>query len=116
MTARANPVSEKKEKGLVRVFQVQTLPQHGVIHGSGRRRTGRRERDVKGWQCLTALSPSNLLSALDMHHRHPEEAVTFEFSILTMRTERAVIWRLPVKRTAVESLRWRWRWYLPGGR
>ena len=48
MTARANPASKKTGKGLVRVFQVQMLPQHGVIHESGRRRTGRRERGVKG--------------------------------------------------------------------
>jgi hypothetical protein len=41
------PVPEKKKEGLARVLRVQTLSEHGAIHGSERKKG--RTRKENGW-------------------------------------------------------------------
>ena len=77
-------VSEKKKEGLARVLRVQTLSQHGTIHGSGRRMGG----------TGTMAYPHR---RRPIHHGLPTRTITgtcgtavFECCMLTMRAEDVV--------------------------
>jgi hypothetical protein len=62
---------EKKKEGSPRVLRVQTLSQHGIIHGSGRRKEerGRKENGWHGHYGLPASPSSDPSQAPSAHQR-----------------------------------------------
>jgi hypothetical protein len=70
MAAHKRVSGVSKEQGIARVLRVQTLSQHGEIHGSGRKKERRRrkEKEWHGHYGLPASSSSDPSRAPDAHH------------------------------------------------